>query len=96
MRQFTLHTSALNTLVRSSGIAAQKVQEGPQKLKYNEVIRELAVVYHTTLNGTSKIIRGHQSTHIESEIITSVLSLELVHNSQCDFIRLFKKKRRNL
>jgi hypothetical protein len=96
MGQFALDASGLNILVRSTGVAAQEVQEGLQPQEYDEVIRALAVVYLTALSGIATIIKGRQSTHVESEMMPPVLPLELVRTSQCDFIALVRNHKKRL
>ncbi|OAE35287.1 hypothetical protein AXG93_392s1360 [Marchantia polymorpha subsp. ruderalis] len=88
MGQFTLDANGLNTLMRNTGVAAQEIQEGLQPKEYNTVIHALAIVYLTALNVIATIIKGRQSTHVESEMMPPVLPLELGETSHCDFIAL--------
>jgi hypothetical protein len=94
--QFTVHASGLNTLDRSTKVAAQEVQEGLTTQLYNEVIFALATLYLIALNALVKIIQGHQSTHVESKTVPPILPMELFRVSQCDMIALVRNHKKKL
>jgi hypothetical protein len=93
--QFSAHSGGLRSLVRSTGVAAQEIEEQLTHRQRNDVIRALAFAYLTRLNGIVRILQGRQSAHAESDPIPPVLPLELCSTSACDFIALvgtYKKR----
>jgi hypothetical protein len=94
--QFSVHSCGLRSLVRSTGVAAQEIEEQLTHGQRNDGIRALAVVYLTSVNGIVRILQGRQSAHAESDPIPPVLPLELCSTSACDFIALVRTHKKRI
>jgi hypothetical protein len=94
--QFSVHSAGLRSLVRSTGVAAQEIEEQLNHGQRHDVKHALAVVYLTSLNGMVRMSQVHQSAHAESDPIPPVLPLDLCSTSACDFIPLVRTHKKRI
>jgi hypothetical protein len=94
--QFSVHSGGLRSSVRSTGVAAQEIDEQLTYGQFNGVIRALVFAYLTSLNGIVRILQGRHSAHAESDHIPPILPLELCSTSACDFIAIVRTHKKRI